>query len=59
MANWNKVLFGSDFPLILYPKRQEVPDYAPFLEELSRLGLSADESAQFMGGNARRVFGLE
>lgn len=55
----DKVLFGSDFPLVLYPKRQQAPDYAPFLEEIRGLGLSADESAKIMGGNAQRVFGLK
>jgi uncharacterized protein len=54
----NKVLFGSDFPLILYPKRQTVPDFTPFLDEIRGLGLSAEEWAKVMGENAERVFGF-
>jgi predicted TIM-barrel fold metal-dependent hydrolase len=53
-----KVLLGSDFPLILYPKRQSEPDYAPFLTEIRGLGLSAEEFANVMGKNAQRVFNL-
>ncbi|MDE3088379.1 MAG: amidohydrolase family protein, partial [Chloroflexota bacterium] len=53
----DKVLFGSDFPLIVYPKRQTEPDFTPFLDEIRGLGLSAEESANVMGGNAQRVFG--
>ncbi len=52
----DKVLFGSDFPLILYPKRQTEPDYTPFLAEIHVLGLSAEEWENVMGGNAERVF---
>lgn len=52
----DKVLFGSDFPLILYPKRQTEPDFTPFLDEIRGLGLSAEEFANVMGQNAQRVF---
>jgi predicted TIM-barrel fold metal-dependent hydrolase len=51
-----KVLFGSDFPLILYPKRQTEPDFTPFLDEIRGLGLSAEEWDKVMGQNAQRVF---
>ncbi len=53
-----KVLFGSDFPLILYPKRQTEPDYAPFLAEIRGLGLSSEELDNVMGKNSQRVFRL-
>ncbi len=55
----DKVLFGSDFPLILYPKRQQEPDYAPFLAEIRDAGLPAEILAQVMGGNSQRVFGIK
>ena len=51
-----KILFGSDFPLILYPKRQTQPDFTPFLDEIRGLGLSAEEWENVMGENAERVF---
>ncbi len=52
----DKVLYGSDFPLILYPKRQQEPSFTPFLDEIRGLGLSAEEWEQVVGGNAERVF---
>jgi uncharacterized protein len=54
----DKVLFGSDFPLILYPKRQADPDYAPFLAEIRESGLAGEDWDKIMGGNARRLFKL-
>jgi predicted TIM-barrel fold metal-dependent hydrolase len=55
----DKVLFGSDFPLILYPKRQTEPDYTPFLAEIRGVGLPAETFANVMGRNAGRVFGIK
>ncbi|MBM3129062.1 MAG: amidohydrolase [Chloroflexi bacterium] len=52
-----KILFGSDFPLILYPKRQKEPDLRPFLDQVRAVGLSAEELAMVLEGNAERVFG--
>ena len=52
----DKVLFGSDFPLILYPKRQKDPDYAPFFAEIRGVGFAPEEWDKIMGGNAQRVF---
>jgi predicted TIM-barrel fold metal-dependent hydrolase len=54
----DKVLFGSDFPLILYPKRQKEPDYAPFLAEIRGVGFAPEEWDKVMGSNAQRVFGF-
>ena len=51
-----KILYGSDFPLLLYPKRQTEPDFAPFLEEIRALGLSARELENILGENAQRVW---
>ena len=53
----HKVLFGSDFPLILYPKRQKEPDMRPFLDEVRGIGFSAEELAKILGNNAWTVFG--
>jgi predicted TIM-barrel fold metal-dependent hydrolase len=53
----DKVLFGSDYPLIVYPKRQKEPDMRPFLDEVHRAGLSHDELDKVLGENAARVFG--
>ncbi len=59
LVGGDKVLFGSDFPLILYPKRQTAPDYAPFLAEVRAVGLPAETLAQVLGGNAQRVLGIK
>ena len=56
IAGIDKVLYGSDFPLILYPKRHTDPDFAPFLDEIRNLGLSENEWAQVMSQNAQRVY---
>jgi predicted TIM-barrel fold metal-dependent hydrolase len=45
----HKVLFGSNFPMI-------APAHA--LEGLDELGLDAETKDLYLGGNARRVFGL-
>jgi len=45
----HKVLFGSNFPMILPHKA---------LEGLDALGLDAEARELFLAGNARRVFGL-
>ena len=50
-----RILFGSDYPLILYPKGDRVPSFLPFLREIAEAGLTAEESAQIMGANMRRL----
>ena len=44
-----RVLFGTDFPLIKHPR---------LLEQVRESGLSAEEQALITGGNAARLFGL-
>jgi hypothetical protein len=53
-----KLLYGSDYPLRLYPRRQAEPDFRPFLAEIAALGLPDDVRADIMGGNAARVLAL-
>lgn len=53
----DRVLFGSDYPLILYPKRQPEPDMRPFLDEVRGAGLLDTELEMILGRNAARVFG--
>jgi predicted TIM-barrel fold metal-dependent hydrolase len=52
----DKILFGSDYPLILYPKRQKEPAMQPFLDEVRNAGLTNEELEKILGRNARRVF---
>jgi predicted TIM-barrel fold metal-dependent hydrolase len=53
-----KLLYASDYPLRLYPRRQPEPDFRPFLAEIDALGLSPDLQADILGGNAARLLGL-
>lgn len=53
-----KLLYGSDYPLIICPKKQTEPDFRPFLEEIREVGLAEDVYADVMGLNAARLFGM-
>ena len=44
-----RVLFGTDFPLIKHPR---------LLAQVRESGLSEEEQALITGGNAARLFGL-
>jgi len=54
----HKILFGSDYPLLLYPSRQKEPDFTSFLQQIDDLGLAADVYADIMGNNMARLLGL-
>lgn len=51
----DKILYGSDYPLIVYPKRQDSPDFRPFLEEIARVQLDPAWYTAIMGGNASHL----
>jgi uncharacterized protein len=53
-----KLLYGSDYPILLYPPTQTKPDFKPFLEELDNLDVDADVYADIMGLNVARLLGL-
>jgi uncharacterized protein len=53
-----KILYGSDYPLRLYPRRQAEPDFVPFIAEIDSLGLAEEVYDDIMGGNAARLLGL-
>jgi len=53
-----KLLFGSDYPLIICPKKQKGPDFRPFMEEIKELGLNKVVYDDYMGNNAARFFGF-
>jgi len=48
-----RVLFGSDYPLILYPKKETAPEFGALLDEAKQAGASA----AVLGGNAVKLFG--
>lgn len=53
-----RILFGSDFPLRLYPARQRKPGWRELLEELAASGLSAVERAAIGSGNLQQLLQL-
>jgi hypothetical protein len=53
-----KLLYGSDYPLLLYPRRQVEPDFRLFLYEIECLRLNPDIYDDVMGHNAARLLGL-
>jgi predicted TIM-barrel fold metal-dependent hydrolase len=53
-----KILFGSDFPLRVYPRAQKTPDYSMFIEAVQhQANLSPDEFAAIMQRNIQRLLG--
>ena len=46
-----KILFGSDFPLLVYPSAQGVPGWQLLLEELHNCGLSQSDIASIASRN--------
>ena len=55
----DRMLFGSDFPLITFPRRSREPDILLSLEEIRGAGLTEEESERILGGNATALFGFE
>ena len=54
-----KLLYGSDYPLRVYPRIQKEPDFQPFLAEIEALGLPPGQQSDLLGGNAARLLGLQ
>ncbi len=50
-----RILYGSDYPLILYPKLDSRPGFTRFLGEIARSGLSEGERTAILGSNIRRL----
>jgi len=55
----HKLLFGSDYPLILFPRRQMEPDLHSFREQVKQLPLPAEIRAAVLGGNAAHLLKLD
>lgn len=56
-AGADRVLFGSDFPLNLFPGLEERPGWGRVLAEARSAGLGADGLDAVLAGNAARWFG--
>ena len=51
----HKILYGSDYPLRLYPRRKGGPDFTSFLDEIHALGLGTAQEEAVLGGNMQRI----
>jgi predicted TIM-barrel fold metal-dependent hydrolase len=58
LAGSDKILFGSDYPLILYPKTESAPDLRRFVEEARSSGLSEVDTTNLLRTNAEKLFGI-
>ncbi len=54
----DRILFGSDYPLMLYPRESREPGFARFLADVTQAGLTDGELAGVLGGNARKLLRL-
>ena len=52
-----RILFGSDYPLILYPGEEAVPSWGRLLAEVRAAGLGNVALQQLLGENTLRVIG--
>lgn len=46
-----KILYGSDYPLRLYPSQQKLPDFERFLGAIQGLGLKKEDLNAILGAN--------
>lgn len=53
-----KVLFGSDYPLLLYPRHERIPGFSRFAREIVESDLTAQELRQIFSENSRKLLGL-
>ncbi|MFK7802267.1 MAG: amidohydrolase family protein [Anaerolineae bacterium] len=51
-----KILYGSDYPLLIYPSKMAEPDMRPFLTAIDKLALDPEVYTDVMGLNAARLF---
>lgn len=53
-----KILYGSDYPLLIYPRRSRTPDFTRLLAEITDAGLTTDELDLILGGNIKQLLKL-
>jgi predicted TIM-barrel fold metal-dependent hydrolase len=53
-----KILYGSDYPLLIYPSQERAPGFSRLLDEIRGSGLSPDELDLVLGGNVARLLGV-
>ena len=53
-----KILFGSDYPLLLYPGRSRVPEFVSLLGEIKHSGLTQNELSLVLGENIQFIVNI-
>jgi predicted TIM-barrel fold metal-dependent hydrolase len=48
-----RIVYGSDYPLLLYPKASREPGFRRFLGEIADAGIDPEERARILGSNMR------
>ena len=54
----DRILFGTDYPLLTHPRVTREPEFIRDLEDLRSSGLTAEESGKILGGNLCKLLGL-
>lgn len=47
----DRILYGSDYPLRLYPRQRQEPDFTSLIHEIRKSGLTPAEQKQILGTN--------
>jgi len=55
--DYRKILYGSDYPLLVFPKVDKEPGFRPFIDQINGLDLPAEVYTAVMGDNAARLLG--
>jgi len=50
-----KILFGSDYPLLVHPRETREPGFELLLRDVAESGLTVEERARILGGNAQAL----
>ena len=53
----NRVLYGSDYPLRIFPGKSPQPEFLNFLKQIQGSGLDESTLTAILGGNAAKLFG--
>jgi predicted TIM-barrel fold metal-dependent hydrolase len=54
----HKILYGSDYPLRIYPRRMKKPGFGEFIQAIQQLQLEPEVEEAIMGGNMARLLNL-
>jgi predicted TIM-barrel fold metal-dependent hydrolase len=55
LAGSDRVLYGSDYPLLLYPREQQLPEFKQLLNDVVTAGLTIGEQEKVLGKNLLRL----